>query len=69
MSTLRATGAGAHVVPKAAALAMIDRLAANFEGSCVRVNSVLSGIIDTDANRSTTPSDDYAVWTKLAVIA
>src|SRR5207244_7304304 len=46
-----AAGAAAYAASKAAAVAMIDSLAADIRGTGVRVNSVLPSIIDTDANR------------------
>ncbi|MEO6928680.1 MAG: SDR family NAD(P)-dependent oxidoreductase [Casimicrobiaceae bacterium] len=57
-------GAGAYAASKAAAIALMDSLAADLGGSGVRVNSVLPSIIDTDANRRTMPNADYAKWPK-----
>jgi len=45
-----AAGAAAYATSKAAALAMLDSLAADVKGSGVRVNSILPSIIDTEAN-------------------
>jgi len=64
-----AAGAGAYAASKAAAVAMIDCLAADLMGTGVRVNSVLPSIIDTDANRRAMPDADYAKWPKPAEIA
>ena len=62
-------GAGAYAASKAAALAMIDSLAADVKGTGVRVNSILPSIIDTEANRKAMPGADYAKWPKPEDIA
>jgi NAD(P)-dependent dehydrogenase (short-subunit alcohol dehydrogenase family) len=64
-----AAGAGAYAASKAAAVAMMDCLAADLKGTGVRVNSVLPSIIDTDANRRAMPSADFAAWPKPEEIA
>lgn len=64
-----AAGASAYAASKAAALAMIDCLAADLRGTGVRVNSILPSIIDTDANRKAMPDADYATWPKPEDIA
>lgn len=62
-------GAAAYAASKAAALAMIDSLAAEVAGSGVRVNSLLPSIIDTAANRKAMPKADFATWPKPEDIA
>ena len=57
-----AAGAAAYVSSKAAAVAMIDSLAADLKGKNVRVNSVVPSIFDTEANRSAMPNADFARW-------
>ncbi len=57
-----AAGAAAYVASKAAAVAMIDSLAADLRGTGVRANSILPSIIDTDANRKAMPNSDFAKW-------
>lgn len=64
-----AAGAAAYAASKAAAVAMIDSLAADAKGSGVRVNSILPSIIDTAANRKAMPNADYATWPKPEDIA
>jgi NAD(P)-dependent dehydrogenase (short-subunit alcohol dehydrogenase family) len=64
-----AGGASAYAASKAAALAMIDSLAADAKGSGVRVNSILPSIIDTPANRKAMPEADFATWPKPEDIA
>jgi NAD(P)-dependent dehydrogenase (short-subunit alcohol dehydrogenase family) len=55
-------GAAAYSASKAAAVAMLDSLAADLRGSGVRANSILPSIIDTDANRKAMPGADFAKW-------
>jgi NAD(P)-dependent dehydrogenase (short-subunit alcohol dehydrogenase family) len=64
-----AAGASAYAASKAAALAMMDSLAADLKGSGVRVNTVLPSIIDTEANRRAMPDADHAKWPKPEEIA
>ena len=64
-----AAGAAAYAASKAAAVAMIDSLAADLKGTGIRVNSVLPSIIDTDANRKAMPKADFTKWPKPEDIA
>jgi|SRR5580704_5316208 NAD(P)-dependent dehydrogenase (short-subunit alcohol dehydrogenase family) len=64
-----AAGASAYAASKAAALAMMDSLAADVKGTGVRVNSILPNIIDTPANRKAIPNADFAKWPKPEGIA
>src|SRR6185295_11364500 len=64
-----AAGAAAYAASKAAAVAMIDSLAADLKGTGVRANSILPSIIDTDANRKAMPNADFDRWPKPADIA
>ncbi|HXJ04958.1 MAG TPA: SDR family NAD(P)-dependent oxidoreductase [Candidatus Acidoferrum sp.] len=64
-----ATGAAAYAASKAAAVAMIDSLAADLKGTGVRANSILPSIIDTAANRKAMPKADFAKWPKPEEIA
>jgi NAD(P)-dependent dehydrogenase (short-subunit alcohol dehydrogenase family) len=59
-----AGGAAAYVASKAAAVALMDSLAADLKGTGVRVNSVLPSIIDTEVNRKAMPKADFAQWPK-----
>jgi NAD(P)-dependent dehydrogenase (short-subunit alcohol dehydrogenase family) len=59
----------AYTASKAAALAMIDSLAADLKGSGVRVNSILPSIIDTEPNRKAMPGANFATWPKPEDIA
>jgi NAD(P)-dependent dehydrogenase (short-subunit alcohol dehydrogenase family) len=62
-------GLGAYAASKAAAVAMIDSLAADLKGSGVRANSILPSIIDTEANRKAMPGADFGKWPKPEEIA
>jgi NAD(P)-dependent dehydrogenase (short-subunit alcohol dehydrogenase family) len=62
-------GAGAYAASKAAAVALMDSLAADCKGTGVRVNSVLPSIIDTAANRAAMPDANFALWPKPLDIA
>jgi NAD(P)-dependent dehydrogenase (short-subunit alcohol dehydrogenase family) len=62
-------GAGGYAASKAAALAMMDSLAADVKGSGVRVNSILPSIMDTAANRASMPDANFAAWPKTQDIA
>ena len=62
-------GAAAYAASKAAALALMDSLAAEVVGTGLRVNSVLPSIIDTTANRKAMPTADFAKWPKPEAIA
>ena len=64
-----AAGAAAYAASKAAAVAMMDSLAADLQGTGVRVNSILPSIIDTPANRAAMPGADFAAWPKAEDIA
>jgi NAD(P)-dependent dehydrogenase (short-subunit alcohol dehydrogenase family) len=64
-----AAGATAYAASKAAAVAMIDCLAADLKGTTVRANSVLPSIIDTAANRQAIPGADFSKWPKPEDIA
>ena len=62
-------GLAAYVASKAAAVALMDSLAAETRGTGVRVNSILPSIIDTEANRKAMPGADFAKWPKPEEIA
>ncbi len=62
-------GAAAYAASKAAALALLETLAAELKATGVRVNSILPSIIDTPANRKAMPDADFARWPKPEDIA
>ena len=57
-------GEAAYAASKAAAVAMIESLAADLRGTGVRVNSILPSIIDTERNRRAMPNADFSTWPK-----
>ncbi len=64
-----AASSAEYAASKAAAVAMIDSLAADLRGTGVRANSILPSIIDTEANRKAMPAADYSKWPKPQDIA
>jgi len=64
-----AAGASAYASSKAAAVALMDSLAADLKGTGVRVNSILPSIIDTKVNREAMPDADFSTWPKPEEIA
>ncbi|HEV2468405.1 MAG TPA: SDR family NAD(P)-dependent oxidoreductase [Candidatus Sulfotelmatobacter sp.] len=64
-----AAGAASYTASKAAAVAMIDSLAADLRETGVRANSILPSIIDTEANRKAMPKADFSKWPKPEDIA
>lgn len=62
-------GAAAYAASKAAAVALMDSLAADTIGTGIKVNSILPSIIDTAANRRAMPDADFASWPKPGDIA
>jgi len=62
-------GMAAYAASKAAAVALMDSLAADLKGTGVRVNSILPSIIDTEINRRAMPSADFHKWPKPEEIA
>ncbi len=62
-------GAAGYVTSKAAVLAFVAALDAEYADAGVRVNAVLPGVIDTPANRAAMPDSDRADWVAPADIA
>ena len=57
-----AAGGALYAASKAAAVAMMDSLAAEVKPFNINVNSVLPSIIDTAANRAAMPQADFSKW-------
>lgn len=64
-----AAGLAAYAASKAAAVALLDSLAAELKGTGLRVNSILPSVIDTEANRKAMPKSDFSKWPKPEEIA
>jgi NAD(P)-dependent dehydrogenase (short-subunit alcohol dehydrogenase family) len=55
-------GAAGYVTSKAAVLAFVQALDAEYKGAGVRCNAVLPSVIDTPANRKAEPDADWSNW-------
>jgi NAD(P)-dependent dehydrogenase (short-subunit alcohol dehydrogenase family) len=64
-----AAGGALYAASKAAALALMDSLAAEVKPYNINVNSILPSIIDTAANRKAMPGADFSKWPKPEEIA
>jgi NAD(P)-dependent dehydrogenase (short-subunit alcohol dehydrogenase family) len=64
-----AAGGALYAASKAAALALMDSLAADVKPYNININSVLPSIIDTAANRKAMPGADFSKWPKPEEIA
>jgi NAD(P)-dependent dehydrogenase (short-subunit alcohol dehydrogenase family) len=63
------SGAAGYVTAKAAVLAFISALDAEYRKQGVRANAILPSVIDTPANRADQPNADHATWVQPAEIA
>ena len=55
-------GASAYVTAKAAVLAFVRALDADYRADGIRCNAILPSVIDTPANRAATPDADFSKW-------
>ena len=62
-------GAAAYVTSKAAVLAFIQALDADYRKNGIRANAILPSVIDTPANRANEPDADHSKWVQPAEIA
>ena len=62
-------GAAGYITGKAAVLALVDALHAEYRGDGIRANAVLPSTIDTPANRASMPDADHGTWVKPEEIA
>jgi NAD(P)-dependent dehydrogenase (short-subunit alcohol dehydrogenase family) len=62
-------GAAGYVSSKAALLALVQALDAEYRHDGIRVNAVLPSVIDTPANRRDMPDADHGTWVKPEEIA
>src|SRR5688500_12624668 len=63
------SGAAAYVTSKAAVLAFVKALDADYRQDGVRANAILPSVIDTPANRAGQPDADHSKWVAPAEIA
>src|SRR4051812_44788383 len=62
-------GAAGYITGKAAVLAFIQALDAEYKNDGIRCNAVLPSVIDTPANRAGQPDADFSRWVQPAEIA
>jgi NAD(P)-dependent dehydrogenase (short-subunit alcohol dehydrogenase family) len=62
-------GAAGYVTSKAAVLAFVKALDADYRDAGVRCNALLPSVIDTPANREAMPDADWSKWVPPAEIA
>jgi NAD(P)-dependent dehydrogenase (short-subunit alcohol dehydrogenase family) len=55
-------GAAGYITAKAAVLAFIQALDAEYRGHGIRCNAILPSVIDTPANREAQPDADWSEW-------
>ncbi len=63
------SGAAGYVTGKAALLAFVQALDADYRGDGIRANAILPSVIDTPANRAEMPDADHSKWVAPAEIA
>jgi NAD(P)-dependent dehydrogenase (short-subunit alcohol dehydrogenase family) len=62
-------GASGYVTAKAAVLAFVQALDADYRSKGIRANAILPSVIDTPANRADQPDADHSKWVQPAEIA
>jgi NAD(P)-dependent dehydrogenase (short-subunit alcohol dehydrogenase family) len=62
-------GAAGYIVSKAAVLAFVDALDAEYRAHGIRANALLPSVIDTPANREGMPDSDFDAWVRPDEIA
>jgi NAD(P)-dependent dehydrogenase (short-subunit alcohol dehydrogenase family) len=62
-------GAAGYITAKAAVIAFVQALAAEYRDDGIRANVVLPSTIDTPANREQMPNSDHEKWVPPAEIA
>jgi NAD(P)-dependent dehydrogenase (short-subunit alcohol dehydrogenase family) len=63
------SGAAGYIASKAAVLAFVEALAAEYTGDGIRTNAIIPSVIDTPANRAGQPDADHSRWVKPTEIA
>src|SRR5919202_540847 len=62
-------GAAGYITAKAAVLAFVDALHAEYRDDGIRANAIMPSTIDTPANRGSMPDADFDTWVKPEEIA
>ena len=62
-------GGAGYIVGKAALLAFIQALDADYKNQGIRCNAIVPSVIDTPANRAEQPDADHSKWVAPAAIA
>jgi NAD(P)-dependent dehydrogenase (short-subunit alcohol dehydrogenase family) len=62
-------GAAGYVTSKAAVIAFVQALDADYRADGIRANAILPSVIDTPANRAAEPDADHSRWVHPAEIA
>ena len=62
-------GGSSYAISKAAVLALVRSLDADYRDEGIRANAVLPSVIDTPANREAMPDADFDAWVQRAEIA
>jgi NAD(P)-dependent dehydrogenase (short-subunit alcohol dehydrogenase family) len=62
-------GAAGYIASKAAVLAFVQALDAEYKHDGIRCNAIVPSVIETPANRSAQPDADYSKWVKPDEIA
>lgn len=62
-------GAAGYISSKAAVLGLVDAMAAEYTQDGIRTNAILPSVIDTPANRESTPGADFSKWVRPDEIA
>jgi NAD(P)-dependent dehydrogenase (short-subunit alcohol dehydrogenase family) len=62
-------GAAGYITAKAAVLAFVDVLHAEYKNDGIRANAIMPSTIDTPANRRAMPDADFDTWVKPEEIA
>ncbi|HEV7844675.1 MAG TPA: SDR family NAD(P)-dependent oxidoreductase [Thermoleophilaceae bacterium] len=62
-------GAAAYTTSKAAVIAFVQALDADYRSNGIRANAILPSVIDTPANRRNEPDADHSRWVQPAEIA
>jgi NAD(P)-dependent dehydrogenase (short-subunit alcohol dehydrogenase family) len=62
-------GAAGYITAKAAVLAFVDVLHAEYRKDGIRANAILPSVIDTPANRASMPDADFDTWVRPEEIA